>query len=81
MRPDFIPANPPSYYIGGGHWATIPTLNDCRTGRENDPKFQLDPEFVYSDTAPATDKYPPGVYFECEFSGTGLNKVTITTVK
>lgn len=84
VRPDWIPIPDSGDLIRidylDGHWATV-SLTDCRAGRESDPRFQLDPRFVYERPYPADADNPPGVYYDCTFNQNKLTMVVIWTVK
>lgn len=78
-RPGFV--SDTANYLGNKLWSDKPVSTDCRIGKENDPRFQLDQKFVYEQVSPTADGYSPGRYYQCQFSDKKLVKITIWTVK
>ncbi|MEK7504174.1 MAG: hypothetical protein AAB550_01600 [Patescibacteria group bacterium] len=78
IRPDFVPRT--ASYLGNKLWSDQLLTEDCRKGKENDPRFQLDSHFVYSFDAPDGSGYAPGLYYTCQYSDQKLVKITIWKV-
>jgi len=79
VRPAFIPKDNCAY-LGNKYWSCS-LREDIRIRNEGDPKFQLNPKFVYYRDYKADANNPAGTYYDFDFSETKLVKVIIWTVK